>query len=63
MKKAVADLYTQVITRIRVALEENMQGHQKIKAKKEQIDRLASVTIPELRQILDQFGKFGVAHS
>ncbi|XZN98269.1 MAG: hypothetical protein ACM65K_08310 [Microcoleus sp.] len=54
LKTATADLYTEGITKIRSGVKDAIASHQDLLTKKEKIDRLVSVTVPELKQHLEQ---------
>jgi len=54
LKTATADLYTEGITKIRSGVKDAIASHQDLLTKKEKIDRLVSVTVPELKQLLSQ---------
>ena len=54
LKTATADLYTEGITKIRSGVKDAIASHQDLLTKKEKIDRLVNVTVPELKQLLRQ---------
>lgn len=54
LKQAVADLYNQGVTKIRSLLEDGIVRHKELEAKKDLLNRSMNVTIPELRQKLEQ---------
>ncbi|NES17432.1 MAG: hypothetical protein F6K41_00245 [Symploca sp. SIO3E6] len=56
MKQATADLYKEQIDRIRSTLQDDIAYHRELVTKKEEIDKLVSVTLPELKQIVEQLG-------
>ena len=54
LKTATADLYSEGITKIRSSVKDAMASRQELLTKKEKIDRLVNVTVPELKQLLSQ---------
>ncbi len=54
LKATTADLYHESISQISSFLRESQADHQELIAKKEQIERLVNVTIPELKQMFKQ---------
>jgi hypothetical protein len=56
VKKAVADVYAEGVSRVRASLEEGVVRHSEFGARKDQIERLSNETLPALRQQLDELG-------
>ncbi len=54
LQQTVADMYMQGIASMRETLEEQIARHNEVVARREQVARLASSTIPELRQMLER---------
>ena len=54
LKSSITDLYEQELTKVRHVLEKSLESKQELIAKKEDLTRLISVTIPNLRELLEQ---------
>jgi hypothetical protein len=54
LKQVTAQLYEQGIAKLRSIVQEGVERHQNLQDQKEQLDRLLSVTIPELKACLQK---------
>jgi methionine synthase I (cobalamin-dependent) len=54
LKEAVADLYSQGLDRLLATLDEDIQSQKAIEARSEQLEQLQQITIPDLKQQLQQ---------